>query len=234
MDLEVWSELGLLVAILGVASVVAWATTVVAVIQAFNGASWVSVIVWGVIAIAVTATRGAAQRAAVRHEMQASVQTLEAAAAASPALTEAIEYFGSGDYQRLGRTPPPHPTPVDVGGLVLMLLSWVFAIGGTVLSVIGSFQVLNDVWWVLVLGIVLLLLAGPLHRLQKSRYASRVLAVYEHEMVGPLPKTPSQELRLALWQFAQAAAPGGASTDTRVAQMVDVYTEMVAAWGEDQ
>ncbi|MEV7631194.1 hypothetical protein AB0N64_02170 [Microbacterium sp. NPDC089318] len=226
--------MGLLVALLGVASIVAWATTIVALIQAINGATWLTVAIWGVIAIALTAARRATQHSAMAREAQAAARVLQRAADSSPALSGAIEYFGSAGHMRSGRTPPPHPTPVDFGGLVLMLLSWLCVLGGVVLAVVGCFQVFSGTWWVVSLGVGLLLVAGPLHSLQKSRYASRVLAAYEREMIGPLPANPSGELRLSMWKFAQAASPGGGNADTRVAQMIHVYTGLVAAWSEDQ
>lgn len=190
-----------LAGLLGAASVIAWIGAVMDIGAALSGASWGTAIGSVVLAAVLSAAGAGVRSSAVAREGQKSAYILQRAMTTSPALAEAIEYLSSPRRQQDVYPPTAHPTPADAGGVVLLLLllSWACMIGGTVLAAIGL--LFAHSWGMLIFGVVLLLLVGPLHAWQKSRYATHVLRVYERQMLIR-PGEPSHELRGVLWAAA--------------------------------
>jgi len=226
--------MGLFVALLRVGSIIAWITSGVAVLQAFNGAAWWVPLAWGAIAVGLKAALTRARRAAVARENERVAESLRTAVQASPRLAEALEYVQSPAYQQDRRPPGTHPYPIDGAGSVMMVLSWLSAIGGVAVTVAGFFLTPIGIWWVLLLGAGMLVATGPLHNAQKNRYASRVLPVYEADVLDPGAATPPPNLRLALWSAAQSFARPGANRDEQVAHMIEMYRFLVTQWSQDQ
>lgn len=221
-----------LAGLLGAASVIAWIGTVVDIGRALNGESWGTAIGSGVLAIVLSALGAVVRNAAAAREKRRIAQTLEDAIEASPSLSDELDYLASPSYRQVPRAPMPHPMPVDAIGSFLLVLSWIFMIGGIALAAIGL--LFAPSLTMIAFGIVLLLLVGPLHAGQKSRYATHVLRVYERQMLEESPTEPSYDLRIALWTVAQSLARPGRDRDEHVGHMIEAYVELVGAWSADQ
>lgn len=219
-----------LAGLLGAAAVIAWIGAVMDIGAALSGGAWGNAIGSVILAIVLSAVGAGVRSFALAREGRKTAYILQRAGASSPSLAGAIEYFSTPRYQHSVRPPAAHPTPVDAGGTMLLLLSWACMIGGVVLAAIGLLFARS--WGMLIIGVVLLLLVGPIHAWQKSRYATHVLRVYERQMLIR-PAEPSQELRHVLWSVAQTLARKGSSREQHAAYIIEMYVELVGAWSEN-